>query len=1245
MKTILSLIISGALVVSGYSQTRNVLVGTNNAVVQPTNFWSADASNARSGLGLGSAATNPASAFQPSSTALSNLAAGNGGGLTNITATIVGTNISITNVVGLQSALDSKLATNGNTTGTASNVTGVVALANGGTGATNASSARTSLGATTLGGNIFTLANTDEIRFLRINANNSVSALTAEDFRTALSLGTNLGTVTSVGMTVPTIFSLSTSTVTSSGTFALTLSNQSSRHAFLAPNGGGIPAFRAIESDDLPALAIAKVTGLQTALDGKLSTGGTATLATNVTGIVALANGGTGANSAATARTSLGATTVGDNIFTLANPSAIRFLRLNADNTVTALSDSDFRSAIGLGTAATNPATAFQSSSSVLTNLAANNGASLTNLTAANIVGTVGLASNITGTASLATNVTGVVALANGGTAGTNAATARTSLGATTIGANLFTLANPDDTRFIRLNANNSVSSLTAADMRTALSVGTNLGTVTSVGLTVPAIFSLSTPTITSSGTFALTLANQTSRHAFLAPNGGGVPSFRAVESDDLPSLAISKITGLQTALDGKLSIAGTATLATNVTGVVSLANGGTGSTNASDARAALGLGTAATSATTAFQPAASALTNLAANNGGGLTNLQATSLVGIIPASNISTVTISNIGGTLPITQGGTGATNASGARTALELGTAATNPSTAFQAASSVLTNLAANNGSSLTNIPVVGVVGALSTNGSAAGLTNFPASLLTTNGNGSGLTNLSAANIVGTVALASNVTGTIAISNGGSGATTAGGARTNLGLGATNNVVFESVQAKEIKEASGTRAFDLENFALTFGTNYIVEWSTNEVQINSPLNFFGTNVASTSRTNLGLGGTNSAFSSLSVGQLITNQASASNASSAFGRQISVGSTVENSFAAGFGLSMSNFPSGGAGGSVVLGGLGTMTHWGAFLFNGVPQGGVAATSRGNSTFAVNASNGIYLNGPMYFEGVSSSGNGLLRIGSGGVVARAITNVSTGQVSFLVHDGNPDPSVAWTAFTPAQARTNLGLAWSALTNSNAGTELVSVNTNGDVVSPPNFWQVAPINTRVQVSQPVVNATNAATNARNLYLYSLAISTVGITNTITLPTNSLAFLGDVATVIHDGPTSSVTAVRQVGSATNLITLNQVREAVKFIYESNGWRLADNVSYIEPIQFSGTNAVANAAASRTNLELGLPALTNTSNTTFQQAIFITNTAPTNTANVNGIGFNTAVAWMSVSIVTNGATNSYRIPLFQ
>jgi hypothetical protein len=53
----------------------------------------------------------------------------------------------------------------------------------------------------------------------------------------------------------------------------------------------------------------------------------------------------------------LGATTIGDSIFKLTNPSAITFLQINADNTATALSASAFRTAIQLGTLATQNGT------------------------------------------------------------------------------------------------------------------------------------------------------------------------------------------------------------------------------------------------------------------------------------------------------------------------------------------------------------------------------------------------------------------------------------------------------------------------------------------------------------------------------------------------------------------------------------------------------------------------------------------------------------------------------------------------------------------------------------------------------------------------------------------------------------------------------------------------------------------------------------------------------------------------
>jgi hypothetical protein len=174
-----------------------------------------------------------------------------------------------------------------------------------------------------------------------------------------------------------------------------------------------------------------------------------------------------------------------------------------------------------------------------------------------------------------------------------------------------------------------------------------------------------------------------------------------------------------------------------------------------------------------------------------------------------------------------------------------------------------------------------------------------------------------------------------------------------------------------------------------------------------------------------------------------------------------------------------------------------------------------------------------------------------------------------------------------------------------SNTNPVLVNTNGEVVGPTNFWQVAPIVTRFVESQPIASQTTNITAARNLHIHSLAISTTGVTNTIALPTTN-SFNGDIALVVHQGPTSSVTAVRTAGAATNLVTMNQPEEAVEFVYYNNVWQFNHNISFTEPIYFSGTNAATNAAASRTNLGLGLPALTNTNNASFRTAIELGNT---------------------------------------
>jgi len=291
--------------------------------------------------------------------------------------------------------------------------------------------------------------------------------------------GGGTGTVTYVDMTVPTGLSVSGNPITTSGTLAVTYSA-----------GYAIPT-------------TASQTQWDTAYSERLQW-----------------DGGTTNLIAATGRTSLGATTVGGNFFTLPNPSAITFVQINADNTITTMDAPTFRTAIGAGTGSG---------------------------TVTSVSGTVG---NITSTG----GATPVIDLASGivtaGTYGSSALIPVVTVDTYGRVTTITTAANPQGT-VTSVSGTGTVSGLTLT------------GTVTSSG------------NLTLGGTLAVTasdFASQTANTFLAAPNGSaGTPTFRAIVAADVPTL--------------NQNTTGTAS---NVTGTVAIANGGTGQTTATAAFNAL---------------------------------------------------------------------------------------------------------------------------------------------------------------------------------------------------------------------------------------------------------------------------------------------------------------------------------------------------------------------------------------------------------------------------------------------------------------------------------------------------------------------------------------------------------------------------------------------------------------------------------------------------------------------------------
>jgi hypothetical protein len=135
-----------------------------------------------------------------------------------------------------------------------------------------------------------------------------------------------------------------------------------------------------------------------------------------------------------------------------------------------------------------------------------------------------------------ATSLTGTVPVANGGTGQTSYADADILIGLTA-GSTL---------RKGRIVAGGGATvsyDNTTGDLTVDIAPGVGSGTVTSVGLSLPGIFSVSGSPITTTGTITATLATQSANLVFAAPfASAGSPTFRLLAAADIPALPASII-------------------------------------------------------------------------------------------------------------------------------------------------------------------------------------------------------------------------------------------------------------------------------------------------------------------------------------------------------------------------------------------------------------------------------------------------------------------------------------------------------------------------------------------------------------------------------------------------------------------------------------------------------------------------------------------------------------------------------
>lgn len=496
----------------------------------------------------------------------------------------------------------------------------------------------------------------------------------------------------------------------------------------------------------------------------------TGTLASNVEIVVPATVQQYWVNNATTGAFTLGVKTA-SGAATLVTQGATAILYCDGTNIISATTSAAFSGTLPItqgGTGAVN-------APSALTNLGGTGIGTAVFTASTTAAARSAIAAAASGANSDITSITGLttaLTVAQGGTGATTAGGARTNLGAAASGSNADITA-LTASGGVQVGAPTGGSQGTGTINATGLfingvGVGTGSGSVTSVALTVPSFLSVSGSPVTTSGTLAVSLSGT----ALPVANGG---------------------TGQTSYTDGQLlignSTGNTLTKATLTAGSgISITNSAGGITIASTA----GSGT---------------VTSVAAS--GGTTGLSFT-------GSPITTSGTLTLAGTLAVANGGTAATSASGAR--LNLGAAGSGANSDITSLSGLTTALSIGQGgtgatSAAAALTALGAYPASNPNGytSNAGTVTSVSGTGTVNGltlTGSFTTSgsLTLGGTLANVSLTTQVTGTLPVANGGTGATDAATARSNLGAAASGaNTDITALDQDVTITATGTIAAD--------------------------------------------------------------------------------------------------------------------------------------------------------------------------------------------------------------------------------------------------------------------------------------------------------------------------------------------------------------------------------------------------------------------------------------------------------